>query len=295
MDNNTPAKASIARLIPFGVSVTLELAAMLGLFFLILPGIAKAELHQPLALLVWTVSLGLILSLFEYLYHRYLLHSAVLPFMASMHRAHSTHHGLTSVKAAVTPHEPERLVPVVSEYAVEEEHQEESMMFPLWSLPIFFGVFLLLLGLPFKLFFPHQPVLLAVIASVTLYYSAYEVWHAILHLPYESFWKPATQVWPGRRMFTRMYSFHLMHHWRPTANLAIVGFWGVAVWDYAFRTHRRPERLPLNENQVNYHDATLARPLWPIRVLDGWKAGSYAASRRFERFLARVFLKRRSD
>ena len=287
-----PQRYRDIKAVKFFIAVFLEVAAFVAFFRLVLPNMAQAEMHLPINLLIWTVLLGLPLSLFEYLYHRYLLHSAVLPFMAAMHRAHSTHHGLTSVKAPVSPNEPEKLVPVINEFAVEEEHQEESMMFPLWSLPIFLAVFLILLGIPLKLIFPSQPMVLAVISTVTLCYVLYEVWHIVLHLPFERFWKPATTRWLGKRVFRRMYSFHLMHHWRPSCNLAIVGFWGVAMWDYAFRTHRRPERIPLPENHVTFHDAVLAQPLWPIRLLDSWKARSYKASRRFERFLARVFLRR---
>jgi hypothetical protein len=91
-----------------------------------------------------------------------------------------------------------------------------------------------------------------------------------------------------------MYGFHLMHHWRPSANLAIVGFWGVAIWDHAFLTHRRSERIPLNGSEVNYHDAKLRKPLWPIALFDRWQAGLYRTSRSIERFLARIFLRRTS-
>lgn len=272
--------------------MAVQLAAVFGIFAWLAPHAFSAEVHQPWKLLLWTFLMGIPLSLFEYFYHRYLLHSAVLPFMSSMHRAHSTHHGLTYVKAPVTPHEPAKLVEVKSEFPIEEEHQEESMMFPLWSLPIFIAVFLVLIALPLKLMFRAEPVVMSLIIGVTLSYCSYEVWHAILHLPFERFWKPLMENrWVGR-LFRRMYSFHLMHHWRPTSNLAVVGFWGVALWDHAFRTHRRPERLPLDGAEVNYHDAKLAKPLWPIAMLDRWQAGLYRASRTIERFLARIFLGR---
>lgn len=277
----------------FFIAMGLQLAAMVAVFALIAPHAFAAEIAQPWKILFWTFILGVPMSLFEYLYHRYLLHSAVLPFMASMHRAHSTHHGLTYVKAPVSPKEPAKLVEVTSEFPVEEEHQEESMMFPLWSLPIFVAVFLVLFALPLKLIFPSHPVLISLIFTVTLFYCSYEVWHAILHLPFERFWQPRLEGRYTKRVFRRMYSFHLMHHWRPTSNLAIVGFWGVALWDYAFRTHRRPERMPLDGAEVNYHDAKLATPLWPIAMLDRCQSRLYKASRATERFLARVFLGRK--
>ncbi len=96
------------------------------------------------------------------------------------------------------------------------------------------------------------------------------------------------------RIVRRIYAFHLMHHWRPTANLAIVGLWGVAVWDYALRTHRRPGRLPLRGASVSYRDGALKRPFWPVATLDRWQSGLYRWSRRVEQRAAEIFLRRSS-
>ncbi len=278
----------------FFIAVAFQFVLALATFAVIAPKAFANEAGHSWMILAWTLLLGLPLSLFEYLYHRYLLHSAVLPFMSVMHRAHTTHHGLTSVKAPVTPHEPARLVEAKSEFPVEEPHQEESMMFPLYSLSIFFVVFFILFAIPLMHLFPGQPVVIGVILSSTLYYSAYEIWHAILHLPYERFWQPRMENRWTKRLFRRLYGFHLMHHWRPSSNLAIVGFWGIALWDHTFRTHRRPERLPLQGEEVNYDDSRLHKPLWPISQLDRWQSGLYKWSRNVERFLARVFLRRRT-
>ena len=267
---------------------------MVWIYAFFFPNVFASEVSHGWNILLWTILIGIPLSLFEYLYHRYLLHSAVLPFMAVMHRDHTLHHSLTAVKAPVTPHEPAKLVEVKSEFPVEEEHQEEAMMFPMWSLLVFIAVFLILIALPLKLIFPSEPIFLSLILSVVAYYISYEVWHAVLHLPFERFWKPVLENRATRRVAKQMYSFHLMHHWRPTANLAIVGFWGIALWDHAFRTHRRPENLPLNGAEVSYQDAKLDKPLWPIAVLDRWQSALYKASRNIEQFLARVFLGRTS-
>jgi hypothetical protein len=262
--------------------------------WLIAPGVLSRELSQPWAIVLWTFLLGLPLSLFEYVYHRYLLHSAVLPFLGSMHRAHSTHHGLTAVKAPVRAKEPEFLVPVHNEFPVEEAHQEESMMFPVYSVSIFYGVFFILLALPLKLMFPGAPILASVILAVTLQYTGYEFWHAITHLPYERFWKPLMEGRRTGRISRRIYAFHLMHHWRPSCNLAVVGFWGFAIWDYAFRTHRRPKRLPVPGAEVSFADVALQRPLFPVSMLDRMSGAFYRGSRKIEAFAARVFLRRKS-
>jgi len=135
-------------------------------------------------------------------------------------------------------------------------------------------------------------VILGLFLGVTVYYSAYELWHAVLHLPYERYWKPAMAKRGLGPVVKRTYAFHLMHHWRPTANLAIVGFWGFAVWDYVLRTHRRPAHLPIHGAKVSYADAALKRPHWPISTLDRWQAGLYRWSRRVEQWAGAVFLGR---
>ena len=38
------------------------------------------------------------------------------------------------------------------------------------------------------------------------------------------------------KVWRHIYGFHLMHHWRPVSNLAVVGFWGFAIWDHIFHT-----------------------------------------------------------
>lgn len=271
----------------------MQFAIAVGLFYLVAPTVLAKEIGHPWAILGWAFIFGLPLSLFEYIYHRYLLHSAVLPFLGSMHKAHTLHHSLTSVKAPVKGKAPEELVPVKSEYPVEYEHQVEAMEFPLYAVSIFLAIFTVLIGIPCKLMFPGSPAILAIFVGVTCFYSGYELWHAVLHLPYDQFWRPAMDHQKIGKPVRRIYAFHLMHHWRPSANLAIVGFWGVAVWDYAFRTHRRPGNLPLQGASVSYFDAAMKRPYWPIALLDRWQAGLYRWSRRVEAWSAQVFLRRK--
>jgi hypothetical protein len=258
------------------------------------PTVFAEEVKHPLGILLWTFLFGLPLSLFEYLYHRYLLHSAVLPFLGEMHRAHSHHHGLTAVKAPVLKKEPEKLVPVFNEYPVVHEYQEEDMMFPYFAVSVFFLLFSAAYALPVKLIASSQPVFFGIINAVVLYYSAYELWHAVLHFPFNRFWKPrmdSPKIGPTVRY---IYGFHLMHHWRPTSNLAVVGFWGVALWDHVFRTHHRPKHIPIGGAQVNFYDADMAKPRLPIAILDKWQAGMFRWSRKVENWGARVFLGRKS-
>ncbi|MDI9635565.1 hypothetical protein QPK87_14140 [Kamptonema cortianum] len=263
------------------------------IFWLVAPKVLGAELASGWNLVLWVFLMGLPLSLFEYLYHRYLLHSAILPFLKNMHEAHRDHHGLTTVKAAISKKLPLKKAPVASTYPIEQEHQEESMMFPWFSMTIFYGVFLALLAVPAFFIFPGAPVWTATLIAATLFYLSYEVWHQILHLPYEPNWKDAMEGKMGK-MISRVYSFHLMHHWRPQSNLAVVGFWGFAIWDYVFRTHHRPKNVPVQGAMVDFADADMKRPIWPINMVDGWEAGMYKWSRKIESIVARIFGKRQA-
>jgi len=290
-----PDSAAPPHHVPFArivVTTAIQFAAAVALLALVAPGVFASELASSWMILFWTFAMGVPLSLFEYFYHRYLLHSAVLPFLGAMHKAHGLHHRLTAVKAPVRQDEPARLVEVKSDFPVEHEHQEEAMMFPIYAVSVFNAIFFVLLALPLKWLFPSAPIFISVLSAVTLYYVWYEVSHAVLHLPFERYWLPMmrNRWWGG--VFRRVYGFHLMHHWRPTANLAIVGLWGWAIWDYVFRTHRRPERMPLHKAEVTYADAVLHRPLWPVAMFDRWQGGWYRASRSIEKFLARWVLRR---
>ncbi|MBV6457779.1 MAG: hypothetical protein HONBIEJF_00899 [Fimbriimonadaceae bacterium] len=270
------------------LSTAVQVAAALFVLRWLAPDLWQGEWKNPWGIAMWTVLLGVPMSLFEYIYHRYLLHSALLPFLGSMHDAHRTHHGLTSVKAPVTQKEPEKMVPVHSEYAVEEEHQEESMTFPLYAISIFIPLFLVLFALPLKLIFPGQPIVVGCIFNTTLAYLGYELWHQVLHLPFERYWAPLFNRPGVGPIVRRTYGFHLMHHWRPTANLAVVGLWGFAVWDHIFGTYALPERLPLHRAKVNYYDAELRKPRWPISMIDKVQGPIYRGSRSIENWLARL-------
>lgn len=276
----------------FVISVVLNAAAALAVFRFTAPTRFAYELNFSWWQVAVTVfALGLPLSLFEYLYHRYLLHADVLPFMRASFRAHSAHHGLTYVRASVHKHEPTKLAPVASDYAVERKEQEQSMMFPYYSLPIFYGVFVIILGLPILLVASKTPLFLSLWITVTAYFVGYEVWHAILHLPFNKVWRPRLYGSRYKRVWQYVYGFHLMHHLRFPCNESVVGFWGIALWDHLMGTLRRPQRLPLPGESITYEDAKLPIPRWPVRLCDRWQKPMSAWSRHIEE-LGRLFLRR---
>lgn len=286
----TPDEHSIRfNFFQFIVVTVAQLAVVLLAFHFLLPNLFVAELQNPTLLVGTAFVLGLPLSLFEYLYHRYLLHQAILPFMGIMHASHKEHHDLTNVKAPVVARNPDTLVPVNNRYAVESPEQEEAMMFPGYALSIFYSIFLILLALPLKLLFPQIPAILGTIGAVTCMYVGYEVWHAIQHFPYTRFWKPLLYDRPYSALIRRIYSFHLGHHFRPKSNLAVVGFWGWAVWDYMFGTHKRPLNLPLPGESVTWKDGELPKPRGLVKLLDTWQTPMFQWSRRVDTWVMNFF------
>jgi hypothetical protein len=275
----------------FFLYIVLQVALYLGIFFLVAPDRFFFELSRGLGRIsVVAFWIGLfVTSLFEYFYHRYALHAQTLPFAGGMHEAHTKHHGLTSVKAPVRREEPETAVPVTFKYAIEQPGQEESMMFPPWGLTVFQCIFLLV-ALPLHALFPQEPIILGVGLAVTLHYVWYEVYHAILHLPFDKYWAPVFDYPVIGPKVKNGYAFHLMHHFRPSCNEAVVGFWGFAIWDYVFRTHKRPplEFVPIKEGDVRYVDVQLPTPCWLIRYLDGRREPLFQWSRRVEKRLGFV-------
>jgi hypothetical protein len=171
-------------------------------------------------------------------------------------------------------------IPVANNYPIEETEQEASMHFPLYSLIIFQAVFGILLALPLKLLFPGAPVLLAAVTTITVYFVWYEVWHMIQHLPFTKFWKPLLD---RSAMVRWVYNFHLVHHFRQNLNMAVVGFYGVAIWDHVFRTCYRMRTLPVKGARVELEDATRKlKPRFPISKVDSWRSSMERWSRKVE-------------
>ncbi len=50
--------------------------------------------------------------------------------------------------------------------------------------------------------------------------------------------------------------------------------------------------MPLAGAEVSFVDAQLKKPIWPVSQIDKNQPWMYKTSRRFEQFLARVFLRK---
>lgn len=217
----------------------------------------------PLWLLCFTL-MHLVMSLFEYLFHRYTLHKVAVGWLATFKRKHTEHHSLTHVRDL--KHKPNRIgqVQVRNKLAITEPNQIRSSAFPAYALITFWGVFSLMIW-PLQLLLPSLPILSAGYLAVVFSFSLYEILHAIMHLDYDKYWHRKVE----QSLFVRkVYGFHAMHHSNELVNQAIGGFFGLPIWDWIFGTYFVPEDVPLPEAWVRPETQKPPRPRWLVRMLD---------------------------
>lgn len=206
-------------------------------------------------------------SLVEYLFHRYILHTAPFMWLARFAKQHRKHHGLTHI-VRLDPEESGDPVPVRNRYPIVQSHQHEASFFPYYGLSLFFLVFTPPLWL-LKFLLPALPILSTGYLAVFWSYSFYEVWHAIEHLDYERFWRPKVESHRYGWLWMKIYGFHLEHHANPKRNEAISGFlFGLPLWDWIFGTYKPTRRLLLDGALADVDDFSAPTPRWPVFALD---------------------------
>ncbi|GIV03292.1 MAG: hypothetical protein KatS3mg015_2122 [Fimbriimonadales bacterium] len=239
-----------------------------GCWFLwnwIRPDIAQAQISNPIwVVLLWFAVIHLVLGLFEYLFHRYVLHSVFWMPLKPMRDKHTAHHSLTHVRELAHKLDEKGEAEVRNKYPIVEPEQIEHSAFPPYAL-VGFLLFFSLFFVPLQLLLPGAPILLAGTLAVIFSYSLYEIKHAVEHNDYESFWKPRIEK---SRFFRAWYGFHLMHHSRIGVNQAIGGVFALPIWDWAFGTCFIPEELPLPGTRVSPESQVPPKPRWPISTLD---------------------------
>lgn len=265
-------------------------ALVYGLCWLLNKDLVAAQLgHGWLAYLGWGSLMSLMMSLVEYLFHRYTLHHPMFRFLITFMHKHGRHHGLTHVVGLKRTLNEAGLVEVRFKYSIEEPEQIKSSTFPAYTLVTFWLVFSGLF-VPLQLLLIAQPILVTGFGAVLVSFVLYEVIHAAEHLNYKKHWqkwveaKDAQGQWRYGRI-REFYGFHLMHHRYPQVNMAIGGFWGLAVWDRLCRTRYVPDNLPLPGALVQLTE-TLPVPRWPISWLDKVVARKEAENKLLDRVTA---------
>ncbi len=263
---------------PFSVSIFIiiiltSLAASLAAVALVSPTVFKAQFQAPVWIHILTfLGCHLFNGLFEHPFHRYVLHSPMIPGLSTFYKSHTHHHGLTHVLWR-------KESGIRNVYPIVEDKQHEDSYFPWYS----FGAFALVLTVPFlfiQYIFPTIPIFLDGFLALAWSISLYEIVHAIEHKPLEK-WRPFLEHKNKCVQWTALkaYTFHLRHHANPDSNENISGFFGLPVGDWLFGTLVYPSTLYTHGTQVDQVHFEPPTPIFFIRWMDKWAEYRYKQRR----------------
>ncbi|MEO5959809.1 MAG: hemolysin III family protein [Opitutaceae bacterium] len=251
----------------FLFTIVASLAGFVGLLKLTAPA---AIWQTQLSAGVWRfVAAFLAIHLFtcfvEFVFHRYVLHKPVVPFLSRFYRQHTLHHSLTRIGRRFTPGG--REVPFVENiYPVTTPEQGEASFFPWYTLAVFGIVVTPLLALLHWLA-PSFPWFFAGYGALAFAISLYEIFHAIEHWSFER-WAPLIEHRHFGWFWRKVYSFHLRHHAVIDCNEAISGFFTLPVFDWVFGTYILPKSLYIDGSAWEPSEFTSPRPRALIRWCD---------------------------
>jgi hemolysin III len=251
--------------------------------FLLTVGASLAVLALMLKLVapaaVWHAQLGatvggfatafLAITLFncfvEYVFHRYVLHKPVVPFLSQFYRQHTLHHNLTRIARRRTPGGMD--VPFVENiYPITTLEQGEASFFPWYTLAVFAAIVTPLLAL-LQWLTPSIPWFFAGYAALAGSIMLYEIFHAIEHWSFAT-WAPLIEHRQLGWFWRKVYSFHLRHHAVIDCNEAISGFFTLPVADVVLGTFILPKSLYADGQEWQAAEFTSPRPCALIRWCD---------------------------
>jgi len=254
----------------FTFTVLATLAGLLIILRWAAPGVWIDQFIAPAwALLVAFLGVSLINAFFEYFFHRYLLHTPVIPIVSRLYRQHTLHHSLTRI-ARKSTRDGRGLLFIENKFPIIEPEQGEASFFPWYSLAIFSLLLTPLLAL-LQWALPAFPWFLGGFAALAVSMTLYEVLHAINHWPMEK-WEPLILSPRWGWFWQPVYAFHLRHHAVIDCNESISGFFGLPVSDWVFRTCIIPQTLYAEGEEWTMEKFKSPRPVGMIRVLDTWAA-----------------------
>ncbi len=247
----------------FVITIIISIAVYLGMLAVIAPKIWQVQIQASWqSLFVTFIICHLVNTFAEHLFHRYVLHTPLIPGCSYFYKSHTKHHGLTNIGYKKT-------TGVVSNfYPIIEEKQHEDSYFPWYS----YLAFVLVLSVPFSLaqwLLPTAPIFLAGSLALAWTISLYEIFHALEHKPLEK-WLPLLEHRNAimRRFWRIAYAFHLRHHADIKCNEGISGFFGIPVADFVFRTWIDPNTLYPHGEQVDRREFEPPHPVFFIGWLD---------------------------
>jgi hemolysin III len=270
----------------FITTILATLAGLFGLLALVAPGLWKVQLAASWgALLVAFLAVHLVNACVEFVFHRYVLHAPLVPFLSYFYKQHTLHHALTRIGYQKTkdgrgtmPCLVENLA--VNRYPIVEEPQYEASYFPWYSLTVFAFLASFILA-PIQWLLPTAPVFLGGWLAIAWSLSLYEVIHAVEHWP-QATWDRLIGSPTWGRFWRKAYAFHLRHHADIRCNEAISGFFGLPLVDFVAGTYVDPETLYTHGRPVDAKEFASPRPrLAVIRWLD--RRADQAVKRRRQR------------
>ena len=241
-----------------------QFTVLLGFMYLVFPSVWHAQVDRGLLTLLLTfLVLHFLVSVFEFFFHRYVLHLVSIKTLSSFTRKHRKHHSLTPVMKT-DYHSSFR---VLNDFPIMKEEQREHSVFPDWAL-VGFSLFATPFIFALQWFLPAFPIILAGYSAVFISYIGYEIIHAFEHRSYAEWWKPRVEHPRYGRIWERLYSFHVMHHANPACNEAVAGFLGLPVTDWILGTYKRPSKLLLDGVVTGKEDFEAPHGSFIIRALD---------------------------
>lgn len=220
----------------------------------------------PGAIVLTFLVAHLFLCFFEWGFHRYVLHSVMVPWLRYFANGHRNHHALTNIQLRRDEVGPGRYV--LNRYPIVDKEQFEDSAFPVYALLAFWLLFTpILIGA--QAVMPHAPIYLGGYSAIAWSMASYEIFHGIEHLPYP-WWERATGHQRFGKLWRKVYGFHHFHHANIGSNEAISGFFGLPLADWVFRTYHQPKDLLLHGHMATAKDFAV-RPPWGFVVwVDRW-------------------------
>lgn len=227
----------------FAITITLTFAGLCGVLALVAPGVWRAQLAAPWWMLaIVIVAAHCAAGVFEFFFHRYVLHAPLLPFLSHFYKQHTLHHALTRVGFQKAK-KGQAAMPYLVEnhYPIEHKKQFEASYFPWFTLAVFVGLGSFVFA-PVQWLLPQYPVFLGGLIGITFSLCLYEIIHAIEHWPRATWDRLVAQPTMGP-FWRKAYAFHLRHHADIRCNESISGIFGLPLPDLILGTYIDPETL----------------------------------------------------
>ncbi len=257
----------------FIATILVTLVVLFGALALIFPGVWKAQLAATwIAFAVTFLIVHAFAGVFEFFFHRYILHAPLIPFLSYFYRQHTLHHALTRIGYHKTKRGTEEIPGLVENvvhntFPIEEEKQHEASYFPWYSLLVFALIITPFMAIA-QWLLPTAPIFLASWLAVAWSLSLYELIHAVEHWPQDT-WDRLVEHPKYGRIWRKAYAFHLRHHADIRCNEAISGVFGLPLVDFVFGTYIDPETLYTHGKPVDPKEFVSPQPRFAfIRWLD---------------------------